>query len=682
MSRLAYRPEIDGLRALAIAPVVVFHLVPEWLRGGYLGVDVFFVISGYLITSLVLREVDAGGFSIRRFWARRVRRLAPALLITVAATVACGLAVLPRFDTRPLGQQAAAALLSVANVFFWRQAVNYWASDVGGAPLLHTWSLAVEEQFYLLFPVIVPVVARRGRRLLSILLVAGTAASLVLFVVGNRYAGNATFYLLPTRAWELGVGCCLALLEASLPDRGRGSRWPQSAALAGIAAILVAYLAPQRSALHNIVVVFATAAVIGGAWGGLPQRLLAAPPLPLVGRMSYSIYLWHWPVIVFAGVLGHQAAVLLQLLVAIALATASYFLVERTTRHARWTVPACGLGLLAALGLALWAMTIDGYDVSRFAPARSHAPRFSIIPGAAAAPWAKVRAGPGGKAAVEFISAPPGPPPDMAQGIPVGSGPTVDLLLLGDSHGTGWGWTIESIARSRGVEARIFCAAGVSGFPLPVPPLRWSDALHFLTANTPMTSRQQRAWSEGRIAALERSAPPAIVVFGVRWASVDASRARATLAFLAARKTDIVFIEQPPEVSCAGQDVAQWLAYRGVDPVEQPEYRLPQANVEGYEQGRSLMRQLAAEHPGCRVVPTQDLFLDDGGVLVMRDRTMLYFDSDHLTDEGVMLAEARIAAEIEAIRAGRQRGGDEPPAGSRARDPRDAATAGAGVGGD
>jgi peptidoglycan/LPS O-acetylase OafA/YrhL len=652
MSKLDYRPEIDGLRAVAIVPVVIFHLLPEWLRGGYLGVDVFFVISGYLITSLVLREVDAGSFSIRRFWARRVRRLGPALLTTVAATLACGLVVLPRFDLKPLGEQAAAALLSVANVFFWRRAVDYWAAEVGGAPLLHTWSLAVEEQFYLLFPVIVPVVARRSRRLLSILLVIGTAASLALYVAGSRYAGNAAFYLLPTRAWEMGVGCCLALLEASRPRRDGASRWPEVAALVGIVAILAAYNAPRRSPLNNAIVVFATAAIIGGARGGLPQRLLAAQPLPLVGRMSYSIYLWHWPVIVFAGILGHAAAVPLQLLVALTLATASYLFIERPTRHAAWTVPLCGVGSVAVLCLALRTMTFPGYDVSHFAPAHSRGPCYALLPDTAHVPRATGTIGGRRDSPVEFIMPPPGPAPDMSQGIRVGAGDELDLVFLGDSHGLTWGSTIESIAVARGVAAGMFCAAGVSAFPLPMPPRRWTDAVHFLTANSPMTSAQERALAQGRLTALERSTPAAIVLVGARWTTVDPSRARATLRFLAEREAAVILIEQPPEIECAGQDVAQWLAYRGVDPVREPDYRLPQGNVDAYERGRALLRDLAAEHAGCRIVPTRDIFLDEGGVLVMRDRTVLYFDDDHLTDEGAALAQPRIAAEIAAIHAG------------------------------
>ncbi|NCY01579.1 MAG: acyltransferase [Planctomycetia bacterium] len=653
MIRLDYRRDIDGLRAVAITPVVVFHLMPEWLRGGYLGVDVFFVISGYLITTLVLREVSAGSFSLRRFWARRVRRLVPALLAMVATTLACGLAVLPRFELRPLGEQAAAAMLSFANIFFWRRAVNYWNADVGETPLLHTWSLSVEEQFYLLFPLIMPPFARRGMRSLTLLLVGGTVASLALFVMGGRVSGNATFYLLPTRAWELGVGCCLALLDSALGDHGREGRSWQTAAVAGLGAIIFAYVTPHRSVLNNVIVVFATAVIIAGSRAGLVQRLLSAPPLPLVGRMSYSIYLWHWPVIVFAGVMGLGAAVHLQLAATLVLAAASYQLVERPTRHMAWTVPACAVALLAVLGLSVRVMNSAGYDVSRFALAHSHAECYSIVPTSSLQPGATVRTGPDNKAAIEFIGRPVGPAPDMSMGILVGSAPPVELICMGDSHGLTWAWAIESIARARGVQARIFTAAGVSGFPLPAVPLRWTDRLHFLAANTPMTGAQERAWCEARVSALAQATPSAIVIFGVRWATVDTSRARATLAFLADRKADVILIEQPPEVACSGQDVGQWLASRGVDPLRDPEYRLPQGNVEEYERGRAVVRRLAADHAGCRLVPTRDLFLSDDGVLVMRGRTLLYSDDDHLTDEGVMLAEDRIAAEIAAIRGDR-----------------------------
>lgn len=644
MSQPGYRPEIDGLRALAIVPVVIFHLLPAWLGGGYLGVDVFFVISGYLITTLVLRDVDAGTFSVRRFWARRVRRLAPALLTTVAATLACGLLVLPRFDLRHLGEQSAAALLSVANIFFWRSRTDYWAADSGGEPLLHTWSLAVEEQFYLLFPVVIPLVARLGRRLLALLLVTGTAASLVLFIYGSRYAGNAAFYLLPTRAWELGMGCCLALAERSFPGGFPRGPLGVGGALVGIPAILVAYGMQHRTAVSNIVVVLATAAIIAGSRHGVPRQLLAAAPLPLVGRMSYSIYLWHWPVIVFAKALGQQDAILLQLLVALGLAIASYKIVETPARHAAGTVPWCGFGLAAVLGLALATIRADGYDVSRFDRAHSHAAFYSIVPSSRLASRRE------DITAIRFMSPPDGRRPDMADGIVVGTQPPVEFIFLGDSHGLSWGWVIESIARSRGVQARVFTAAGVSAFPLPVTPLRWTDAVHFLAANTPMKSVEERAWCDARIAALEQATPAALVIFGPRWDTVDESRAKATLAFLADRRAEVILIEQPPEIACTAQDLVQYLAHLGIDPVTNPDYRLPQAHVELYERGRSLMLRMAAEYPNCRVVPTSDLFIDDGGVLVMRDRKVLYMDDNHLTDEGASLAESRIAAAIAALR--------------------------------
>lgn len=152
MEAIAYRPDIDGLRAVAIIPVILFHLGVGWLRGGYLGVDVFFVISGFLITSILLREMAAGQFSFRRFWSRRVRRILPALLLVTAATLAVTWAMVFPPDRPDIGRQAVATLLSFANFYFWRHANNYWGPQAEDSPFLHAWSLAVEEQFYILFP--------------------------------------------------------------------------------------------------------------------------------------------------------------------------------------------------------------------------------------------------------------------------------------------------------------------------------------------------------------------------------------------------------------------------------------------------------------------------------------------------------------------------------------------------
>jgi peptidoglycan/LPS O-acetylase OafA/YrhL len=240
-----YRDEIDGLRAVAVVAVVLFHLGFRWIPGGFVGVDVFFVISGFLITGILLGELQTGTFSFRGFWARRILRIFPALLVTVVATLAAAWFVSPRSDHPAIGQQAVAALLSVANLWFWRNSCEYWGQAAEISPLLHTWSLSVEEQFYLCFPLLLWAIAARAGRFLPLLLAAAGVASFGYFLAGIRAHGfEAMFYLLPSRAWELGLGCCLA----TVPQwQGRGVPLLPAAVRSGLAVAGLALIAWPRA---------------------------------------------------------------------------------------------------------------------------------------------------------------------------------------------------------------------------------------------------------------------------------------------------------------------------------------------------------------------------------------------------------------------------------------------------
>ena len=200
-----YRPDIDGLRAVAVLSVIAFHLNPAWLPGGYLGVDIFFVISGYLITNIIWREACEQNFSILRFYERRIRRIMPALLTVLAATSVAALILLLPADLKGFGRSLLATLFFVANIYFWRD-TNYFSRTAEDKPLLHMWSLGIEEQFYIVMPFLLAILAFRWRRAAVWFVLAIVLLSFGLNVFANRIgAQNPAFYLLPTRAWELGA---------------------------------------------------------------------------------------------------------------------------------------------------------------------------------------------------------------------------------------------------------------------------------------------------------------------------------------------------------------------------------------------------------------------------------------------------------------------------------------------
>lgn len=298
------RHDIDGLRALAVLPVVAFHAGIRQVPGGFVGVDVFFVISGYLIGAIILGAVQRGEFSYLGFYERRIRRIAPALLVMIAATAVVGFFVLFPVEYRRLSLSALAAIGSVSNFYFWATA-DYFAPSTE-EPLLHTWSLAVEEQFYILLPPLLVLSHRFFRQRVRWIVIGTIVASFVASVILVESAPMAAFYSPFTRTWELMLGVWLAS-GVRLPT-GRVLR--EAAALTGVALILGAVLLYTKRTpfpgLAALAPALGTAMIIwasenGSTWVG---RALSIRPMVGIGLISYSLYLWHWPIMFFLRTTG------------------------------------------------------------------------------------------------------------------------------------------------------------------------------------------------------------------------------------------------------------------------------------------------------------------------------------------------------------------------------------------
>lgn len=357
---IAYRAEIDGLRALAVVPIVLFHAGIDQLSGGYVGVDIFFVISGYLIGSIILGDLGAGRFSFRDFYLRRMRRILPALLFMVAATLVGGWFLLLPDEWMALARSSAATLFFVPNIHFWLGASTYFGLDIATQPLLHTWSLGVEEQFYLVVPALLVFLHARVRAIvLPAALLALCAASFWINVHWIDIDSRFSFYMLPARAFELLTGVLLAWwLRRVVPDAVCERRAGALLAAAGLAlCIAPVFLLDEQSSFPGgnalYPVLGAALFILGTAMAPscTAARLLAAPPFVFIGRISYSLYLWHWPVIVYLELARPAAAnTLPAIALSVVLAILSWRFVEERYRRPSAGADRCSPGQLGQLG--------------------------------------------------------------------------------------------------------------------------------------------------------------------------------------------------------------------------------------------------------------------------------------------------------------------------------------------
>jgi peptidoglycan/LPS O-acetylase OafA/YrhL len=334
-----HRRDIEGLRAVAVLLVVAYHCGLPFVGGGYVGVDVFFVISGFLITGLLLREAQrTGRVSIPRFYARRAMRLLPASAVVVVATVAATALWLPPLRLSEIVSDALHTSIYAMN---WRLAAigtDYLSAEAAPSPLQHFWSLAVEEQFYLVWPLLLLLVVRRGGRGLTTVLAVLTAGSLAVSIWQTQHNAGWAYFGAHTRAWELGAGALLAVGATALRRLPPlGAKLLTGGGLGAVVVSALSYTAatpfPGYAALLPVL---GTAAVIAGGCAR-PAGLLGAPVLQSIGRLSYSWYLWHWPALLIAPyALGRPLASWENVLVAVGalvLAALTYALVENPVRH-------------------------------------------------------------------------------------------------------------------------------------------------------------------------------------------------------------------------------------------------------------------------------------------------------------------------------------------------------------
>ncbi|WP_449758277.1 acyltransferase family protein [Erwinia persicina] len=358
---MKYRADVDGLRALAVLPVIAYHMGIGGIPGGFTGVDIFFVISGYLICGIIYNSAISDNFSWLDFYKRRCLRILPPLFVVLLATMIFGYYHLLPAQFTDLSNSALAALLSASNIFFWKT-TGYFDGPADLKPLLHTWSLAVEEQFYILFPVVLLRVIRLFRRRTTQVMLLVIAGSLLLSIYGVTRKPTFTFYMLPTRAWELALGGIIAIAGLEAKTAHYSAALKHGMSLAGLGLILFGFLwldttlpFPAWNALYPCLGSFL---IILAGQQSVVSRLLALKPVVYIGMISYCLYLWHWPIIVYSRMFfniepGVRELVILAL--TFGLAVASRYLIEIPFRYRLAWVSPGRIVTASVIGLAVMA---------------------------------------------------------------------------------------------------------------------------------------------------------------------------------------------------------------------------------------------------------------------------------------------------------------------------------------
>ena len=618
--------EIDGLRSLAIVPVLLYHTGWSWMPGGFVGVDIFFVISGYLITRLLVDEIEAGDFSVWEFYERRARRIMPALLLVVACTaILAGLIMVPP-DLSRFAQSLIWTILFASNIFFSFN-TGYFAAPADSYPLLHTWSLAVEEQFYLLFPLLLWGLGRLITLRWAAWIVAVLALlSLALCIVASPVQPTLSFYLPLTRSWELWLGSLLAF--GAVPNfRMRWLREILSVISLGLIGWTV-FLLPPGVPFPGWIALLPTLGAVGlirwspGTWVG---RALASPPLVAIGLISYSLYLWHWPLLALGTYwamrplsVGEGSALVAA---AVPLSILSWWAIERPFRNRQFLSRTTVLATTTfAIGLVAFVSTVT--MLSGGLPQRLPAEAARL---AAFADDISPR-----RDECHELNH----PIDPAQACVLGANVPPSMAVWADSHGVELSYALgEQLAKS-GQSVVEFTSSACSPGLHYSPPYRANCAQHNADVFTYLLSHS--AIKTIVLASLIQNDDP------VELTQILPGLDEAVSALRQAGRTVVLLYPVPTVDGIVPVKLArqQWRDGH-IDPVSYPlttyQQRLPAT--------LAALDNMVEAHKLIAVHPT-DLYCPDGTCLTYRDGIVLYFDFHHPTLSAARLLAADVLAAI------------------------------------
>lgn len=616
-----YRRDIDGLRAIAVTAVLLHHLNASVLPGGFVGVDIFFVISGFLITSQIAQEIAGGAFSLRRFYQRRINRIVPALLVVIVASSAAGVLILSPADLVLLGKSAVSALLGLSNIFFWREYGNYFAGKADEAPLLHTWSLGVEEQFYLVWPLTLIVLFKLSHRYIPWILAVLTVGAIVFSELAVGYVASASYYLLPMRFFELMVGGLLGLWRTREPGNPLLARLCFYVGLVLIGASL--FWLNRSSSFPGVNALWpclgAALVIYARQTDGLSAAILANPVMVFIGLISYSLYLWHWPAIAYLNYLDIPISFEVGSLVTgglVLLSWLSWRFIEIPMRQTGIVLPFSHVlaRRFVTPVMALFAVVAITASAKGF-PERFD-PRVAAFERGLDAKPEILRAG---------CHVPTGmydvlPDPQKCRlGADKGG---VDAILIGDSYANHFTGMVDVMAKAAGVSVMDYTMDGC-------PPM-----LGYMTANTPGYAERCRKRNETTFALLKEGRY-SWVILAANWPNSPeaAERLAASVEILLAHSVKVTLI-------AANESIAR----ANICPIRRVMYGTAEICEQKKQSGIGYLEDIRSRYPAVEIIDPNLIICPDLTCSPTLDGVLLYRDSGHLNDIGSRLVGQRLLA--------------------------------------
>lgn len=647
---IKYRKEIDGLRAIAVIPVILFHLGFSFVQGGFLGVDVFFVISGFLITKILTDSIQKDKFSMYKFWIRRVKRLLP-LLITVILTT---LIIAPLLVFKPvvleISRDIFPALFSYSNYHALYDFGNYWGSKSEQSFFLHTWSLSVEEQFYLIYPFFLFLVHKYFKNFI-IPIITLTILSLALFFyfLKVKHDIDTAFYLLPTRLWELSIGGLTGLISL---NKFRLPKKPMP--FIGILMILFSYFMFSGSGIGRalIPVVGTSLVLMYCSPNDIIGKILSTKPFVFIGKISYSLYLWHWGVIVLFKNLTVQLEGIDQLIVSglillitFVLAYLSYTFIENKTRHYKHTPKIVLAGIAVITGLTLYYQSnlfnphyeseynqqtyyLDYYSISPSLSNSQHNPEDDLLCYDVIVP----------ERPDKFKNAyrQNGIITDDAHGTP-------EILLLGDSHGVMWAKLLDEISSELDLTLSCYASNGD-------PPFFNVNEINSQTKTKHFSVEQRVEYAKSIVENINKWNPK-LVIIASRWDSPNEENKQlldGMLNYFEEQNIQVLIINQPPVLEfMENKNASQYFSYLGLSPTEG--YNMIELTNSKVKESNQSLEDLTSKHKNLTIFDVYENMIIENKVKVTYNKEVLYFDDDHLCYYGTFIHKNELSSTIDSL---------------------------------